>query len=242
MRVVLKSFTFQFLLYLYKAKKIISEVLKKIDYEINRYADILNINKGLRKACKYSGAILFFLFITDIHRYGAWYTDNAVFYKYEWFVLVIIVLWVPFIIVLMIHIFRYIENKHNVILDIIAATVTSYFVWFLILSFYLLPDDKDWLNKGRGYLTIRDVDETFWVVILLPLFFTVIFSLRTFYGWILNHRVSTPIKTKDKAINVVNYNIRYCPNCLNKKQQMLKFTSSTGDEKFWCDACGLIID
>lgn len=41
-------------------------------------------HSGFNKFVKYDCYALLIMFITDIHRYGAWYTGNASYIKYPW--------------------------------------------------------------------------------------------------------------------------------------------------------------
>jgi|GEM_PF-4130887 len=48
---------------------------------ISKWSD----NTNLKNRAITSAAILFFLFVTDIHRSGTWYTGNAAYIKPYWF-------------------------------------------------------------------------------------------------------------------------------------------------------------
>jgi len=80
----------------------------RIALKLSSWAD----NISLKNRAITSAAILLFLFVTDLHRYGAWYFGNATYIKPYWFQFVCL-LWGFIGLYLLSKIMRWLESREQ---------------------------------------------------------------------------------------------------------------------------------
>ena len=116
----------------------------------------------LRKITLACVAALLLLFVSDIHRYGAWYNGGATYIKPYWIYLVI-ALWIPIIIYAVSKGLKYLADKEMYTLLSVVVIGGFIFLFFFSWTCWSLAP-SDWWDKGL----IRNVDRKFWEAILIP--------------------------------------------------------------------------
>jgi len=125
-----------------------------------RFTERCNIGERWMKACKFSAAALIILFITDIHRYGAWYSGGAT-YIMPWWQLVYILLWLPIVLAVFKCFFHFLLKNESLLVWIPAGAVIMYGVIFLIVSAACVIDDGFRIMHGYIYITEWEMTEIF---------------------------------------------------------------------------------
>jgi len=138
-----------------------------------RFADRCNIGVKWMTVCKGSAAVLIILFITDIHRYGAWYSGGAT-YIMPWWQLVYILLWTPIVLAILKCFFHFLLKNESLLVWIPMGAVIMYGAIFLIVSAACVINDGFRIMHGYIYLTSWEMEEIFNVTTILSILIVVL--------------------------------------------------------------------
>lgn len=115
------------------------------------FANKYGIGERWVKVCKFCFAVLFLFFVTDMHRYGAWYTGGATFIK-PWWQFAYILLWVPVVTAVLLGIFTWLCSSEVEFIILIAILAMNYIILFIIILAVYMAEDEFMLTHGYLYL------------------------------------------------------------------------------------------
>lgn len=134
------------------------------------------VGRRVLKVCRFCGAVLFLFFITDIHRYGAWYTGGATYIK-PWWIFGCILLWLPIALALLLCAINYLERINTLLAVILLLPVVMFALVFTVTSSAYMVEEGYALFNGYIFFHEGAVDEIFEVSAVISL----ILSLS---GWV----------------------------------------------------------
>jgi hypothetical protein len=123
-----------------------------------RFAERNNIGERWMKVCKICAAMLFIFFVTDIHRYGAWYNGGTTYIK-PWWQLACVLLWVPMGLVMIKCFFTYLERFNTVLIFIPLLTSMFFIMFFAGASIVYMVEDGFCILHGYVFLPDRIFNE-----------------------------------------------------------------------------------
>lgn len=117
--------------------------------------------KTIKNFCIYT---LIFLFISDVHRFGAWYTHNSSYWK-SWAYIVIPTISIPIVLYVMALAVRWIvrTNRYRMIMAFTSA-LTTWIVSFIAFSDVYL--NKKFPDAGYFINGIIRSDAQFWITFI----------------------------------------------------------------------------
>lgn len=112
------------------------------------------IGSRLVRYCKFSASALLLFFVTDIHRYGAWYSGGATYIK-PWWQYACILLWLPVLLFVIRCVFGFLDRCGSLLLMIPAWFTVIFTMCFLGACIVCMVDEGFYIFHGyvflRGY-------------------------------------------------------------------------------------------
>jgi hypothetical protein len=123
-----------------------------------RFTDKKNISRRWMKICKICFALLFIFFITDIHRYGAWYSGDATYIK-PWWQFACVLLWLPIAFAVIKCFIYYLDTVNTILVMIPLMPLLMFVIFFLMVSITYIAEDAFCILHGYIYLPDDKFDE-----------------------------------------------------------------------------------
>jgi hypothetical protein len=123
-----------------------------------RFAERNNIGNRWMKVCKICFAILVIFFITDIHRYGAWYSGGATYIK-PWWQFACVLLWIPIAFAVIKCFAYYLESFKTILVMIPLMPLMMFVIFFIMVSITYIAEDTFCILHGYVYLPDEEFDD-----------------------------------------------------------------------------------
>lgn len=123
-----------------------------------RFADRNNIGERWMKICKICFALLVIFFVTDIHRYGAWYSGGATYIK-PWWQFACVLLWIPISFAVIKCFVYYLYSFKTILIMIPLMPMMTFVIFFIAASISYIADDGFCILHGYIYLTDEEFDD-----------------------------------------------------------------------------------
>jgi hypothetical protein len=136
-------------------------------------------HSGFMRFVKYDGYALLLIFISDIHKYGAWYLGNSTGYWKSWAYFVIPVMTIPFVIYVMAKLTVWVvkTNRYRMFM----AGFKALCIWLVsLLVFGDIFFIKVFPDPGYFYGFIRS-DGQFWITLIIGFILWGVLPFCVFY-------------------------------------------------------------
>lgn len=141
----------------YLAKGIYYYMSRKPD-RLYEFAAKFNISDRLIKTCKICAALLVFFFVSDIHRYGAWYTGGSTYIKPYWLYAYILI-WLPPAFAALKCVFTILEKYESMILWAPVLFIMLSAVFFIGTCIVCMADEGFYILSGYFFLRESQLQE-----------------------------------------------------------------------------------
>lgn len=147
------------------------------------FAERFGIGSRLLKCCRMSAAVLFLFLVTDIHRYGAWYTGGATYIK-PWWQYAYVLLWVPFALVIIRCIIEFLDRHQNMLLLVPAAFAVIFTICFAAVCVACMVYEGFYIFHGYVFLRGRQLEEILELSIAVSAMFTIPEAVAAARDWL----------------------------------------------------------
>lgn len=120
-------------------------------------ADDCRVSRGRMKTCKICAAVIVLLLVTDMHRYGAWYSGGATYIK-PWWQFAYIILWMPIASAALKCVFMKMNKSESTLLWLPVFCVITFTLFFILVWAFYLYDNPFCIMHGYIFIYNRQID------------------------------------------------------------------------------------